>query len=297
MPNSWISRSVWSRCPRAEKREQPAAEVSSATTSAQVSSRLSSSFVRSVVRLQEVVRGDVAVRAERPRVVDLPRPDPLILPVVGDERRHVGGCLPQQGEPRGDRLLSARAVLPGWAVATCPSIPAFWGHGGDDPILDRSRSCTRHPRQPAARADGCARPVCVHRSRSRRLHSHRLPGRLWRGHGRRHRGRGRSGGAAGHRAAGDRQPDGVVALDTRLTVVDQGTARWTCAGTCSGWSMVARPGPRPTSPSTCRSSRASWGAARLRRSLHRPRIHRLRLPGAHAGHLRAGTESDRSRGG
>ena len=126
MPNSWISRSAWSRGPRAEKREQPAAEVSPATPSAQVSSRLSSSFVRSVVRIQKVVHGDVAVRAERPRVVDLPRPDPLILPVAGDERRHVGGCLPQQGEPRGDRFLSARAVLPGWGgrhLSVRPCVP------------------------------------------------------------------------------------------------------------------------------------------------------------------------------
>ena len=46
-----------------------------------------------------------------------------------------------------------------------------------------------------------------------------------------------------------------------LTVVDQGTARWTCAGTCSGWRMVALPGPRPTLPSTYRSSRASWRCA------------------------------------
>ena len=43
--------------------------------------------------------------------------------------------------------------------------------------------------------------------------------------------------------------------------------------------------------------RAQAGAARFRRPLRRSRIHRLRLPVAHAGGLRAGAGPERSRGG
>ena len=51
------------------------------------------------------MRRDIAAGVERPRVVDLPRADLLILQVVGEQRRQRRGRLPQQREPRGDRLL------------------------------------------------------------------------------------------------------------------------------------------------------------------------------------------------
>ena len=41
-------------------------------------------------------------------MVDLPRPDPLVLQVIGDQRREIGRRLPQQGEPRRERLLGVR---------------------------------------------------------------------------------------------------------------------------------------------------------------------------------------------
>ena len=47
MPNAWMSRSVWSRWPCAVKREKPVADVSSAKPRPQVTSTLSSSFLRS----------------------------------------------------------------------------------------------------------------------------------------------------------------------------------------------------------------------------------------------------------
>ena len=58
------------------------------------------------------MRGDVAAGVERLRVIDLPRAHPLILQVVGKERRQVRGRLPQEGEPRGDGLLRVSVRLP-----------------------------------------------------------------------------------------------------------------------------------------------------------------------------------------
>ncbi len=207
----------------------------------------------------------------------------------------IASCAPRQ---RGDRLLSARAVLPGWAWS--PPVRPSLRSGATGATI---RFWTGHVRARGIRGSPLPAQTDAH---GRFVFTGLAPGvytvTVF---------------LAGF---GEVTVDDIVVvadpvalpdIERRaignltalshwtpgLTVVDQGTARWTCAGTCSGWRTVARPGPRPTSPSTCRSSRASWGAARLRRSLHRLRIHRLRLSGAHAGHLRAGTESDRSRGG
>ena len=116
----------------------------------------------------------------------------------------------------------------------------------------RNRHAARWTGWAAGGADGCARPVCVHRHYSRHLHGVRLPGRLRRSNGGRRYGRRRSGRAArhhaaarrlrrrcgrngnphrgtaaagaaeylggdrrGHRSTGDREPNGAVALDAR----------------------------------------------------------------------------------
>ena len=69
-------------------------------------------LVLAVVRFQIAVRGDVAAGVERPGVVDLPRADVLVLQVVGEQRRQLRGRLPQQREPRGNRLLRVGVGFP-----------------------------------------------------------------------------------------------------------------------------------------------------------------------------------------
>ena len=69
-------------------------------------------LVPSVVRLEVAVRGHVTAGVERPRVVDLPRPHPLVLQVVGEEGGQVRRRVPQQGEPRREGVLGVRVRLP-----------------------------------------------------------------------------------------------------------------------------------------------------------------------------------------
>ena len=104
MPNAWISRSVWSRLPLlAEARiANRGGQFRAARRPGQLQAP---QLVLAVVRFEKAVRGDMAACVEGAGVIDLARADLLILQMVGKQGGQVRGRLPQQGEPRRDRLL------------------------------------------------------------------------------------------------------------------------------------------------------------------------------------------------